>query len=65
MSVHDALEAWQAGDISEGMALTLTGASSRRELHVFCLWSDVEIVDKISDDERQAIEALRRELSTA
>lgn len=65
LSVHDALEEWQAGAISEEMALALTGAKSRRELYVCCLWSDVEIQDEISEEERQAIEALRRELSAA
>ncbi|MFC5394489.1 hypothetical protein [Bosea vestrisii] len=65
LSVHDALTEWQAGKIDEEMAIALTGATSRRELYVFCLWSDVEIVDEISDDERQAIEALRRELNAA
>lgn len=65
LSVNDALTDWQAGSITEEMALALTGATSRRELYVFCLWSDVEIRDGISDEERQAIETLRRKLSAA
>lgn len=65
ISVHDALEAWQANEITEEQARQLTGATSRRELYLFCLWSDIDIRDEISDDERQAIEALRRELSAA
>ncbi|CAM5762043.1 hypothetical protein [Bosea minatitlanensis] len=65
LSVNDALTDWQAGKIDEEMALAMTGATTKRELYVYCLWSDVEIVDEISPDERQAIEALRRELSAA
>lgn len=65
LSIHDALDAWQAGEIDEEMALALTGATSRRELYVFCRWSDVKIRDEITPDEMQAIEALRRELNAA
>lgn len=63
LSVHDALAAWQAGEIDEEMALALTGATSRRELYVFCLWSDVEIRDEIPPGEMSEIEALRKEMT--
>lgn len=36
-SVHDSLEAWQAHQITEERARQLTGATSLRELYVFCL----------------------------
>lgn len=65
LSIHDALTEWQSGEITEEMALALTGAAGRRELYVFCLWSDVEIRDEIPAAEMQAIDALRRELNAA
>ncbi len=63
LSIHDALSDWQAGGISEEMALALTGSTSRRELYAHCLSCDVAIADRLSDDEMRAVEALRRELS--
>ena len=65
LSVHDALEAWQAGEIPEAEALRLTGAASKRELYVFCRWSDIDIRDEVPADEMQAVEVLRRELNAA
>ena len=43
MSVHDALEAWQAGDITGGRAMQLTGARDVMELHAFASQSGVPI----------------------
>ena len=63
LSVHDALAAWQAGEIPEAEALRLTGATSRHELYAHCISCDVAIVDEIPDGEMRAIEALRREMA--
>jgi len=43
MSVHDALEAWQAGEITASRAMRMTGASDMLELLAFTHQSDVEI----------------------
>lgn len=43
MSVHDALRAWQAGDISASRAMALTGAENVLELYAFAASSGVEI----------------------
>ena len=43
MSVHDALEAWQAGEIDTPRALSLTGMTTVTELYALCASCDVEI----------------------
>ena len=43
MSVHNALEAWQLGKISDGEACKLTGMQTRQDLYTLCRKSDVEI----------------------
>ena len=43
MSVHDALEAWQAGDIMASRAMRLTGAADIMELYAFAHDCDVAI----------------------
>ncbi|MFL5251399.1 MAG: hypothetical protein ACJ8AI_00605 [Rhodopila sp.] len=43
MSVHDALEAWQAGEITAAHAMPMTGVSNVLELLAFAHQSDVEI----------------------
>ena len=43
MSVHDTLEAWQAGEITAGRAMQMTGAMDVMELHAFAHQSGVEI----------------------
>ncbi len=43
MSVHDALEAWQLGQITSGYAMQLTGATDVMELHAFAHASGVDI----------------------
>jgi len=43
MSVHDALEAWQAGEITAARAMRLTGAANVLELLAFAHQSGVEI----------------------
>ena len=63
MSVHNALEAWQLGKISDGEACKLTGMQTRQDLYTLCRTSDVEITDKITDRERAAIEAAMKATS--
>ena len=63
MSVHNALEAWQLGKISDGEACKLTGMQTRQDLYTLCRKSDVEITDKITDRERAAIEAAMKATS--
>ena len=63
MSVHDALEAWQRGQISDGEACKLTGMYTRQDLYTLCSKSDVEITDKITNRERAAIEAAMKATS--
>jgi hypothetical protein len=43
MSSHDALEAWQAGEITTARAMQLTGATDVIELCAFAHQSDVDI----------------------
>lgn len=43
MSVHDALEAWQAGEITTSRAMALSGASDVLELYAFASACDVGI----------------------
>lgn len=43
MSVHDALQAWQQGEITTSRAMTLTGAADVLELYGLADACDVEI----------------------
>lgn len=43
MSVHDALAAWQSGDITATRAMQLTGAADVMDLYGFAHTSGVEI----------------------
>ena len=43
MSVHDALEAWQAGQITARRAMRLTGATDVMELYAYAHECDVEV----------------------
>ena len=43
MSVYDALEAWQSGDITAARAMQLTGAADVMELYAFAYECDVGI----------------------
>jgi len=56
-SVHDALEAWQSGEITSKRAMDLTGATNLVELYELTQDCDVEIRMELSDDERAAVEA--------
>jgi hypothetical protein len=63
MSVHDALEVWQQGKISDGEACKLTGMHRRQKLYTLCRKSDVKITDNITERERAAIEAAMKATS--
>jgi hypothetical protein len=58
MSVHDALEAWQSGDITSRRAMDLTGASNVVELYGLAQACDVEIRLDLSDDEKRTVEVV-------
>ncbi len=62
MSVHDALQAWQDGDITAADALRLSGAEDLLEMYRMAVQSDVEIKLPLGDDERQAVEQTRNAL---
>lgn len=51
MSVHEALEAWQAGKITAKRAMDLTDAAGLIELYDLARACDVEIQIDISDEE--------------
>ena len=58
MSVHVALEAWQAGTITSGHAMRLTGATDVMELHAFAHQSGVDIrTHLLPREEEQAASA--------
>ena len=55
MSVHDALAAWQSGDITANRAMQLTGAADVMDLYAFAHSSGVEIrTDLLPREEEQA-----------
>jgi hypothetical protein len=55
MTVHDALQAWQAGEITVAHAMSLTGAADVMELHAFSAQSGVDIrVRLLPREEEQA-----------
>jgi hypothetical protein len=56
MSVHDALEAWQSGDITSRRAMDLTGASNVVELYGLAKACDVEIRLEMLDDEKRTVD---------
>lgn len=66
MSVHDALEAWQRGDISTSQAQVLSGAKNIIELYALADACDVDIRMEMDDRETAAVEkvtdAIRRAL---
>ncbi len=68
MSVHDAIEAWQSGDLTTARAMQLTGATDVMDLYAFAHECDVEVrTDLLPREEEQAalaiefIDRLRRE----
>jgi len=55
MSVHDALEAWQAGEITSGRARQMTGAADVMELRAFAEQSGLPVrVQLLPREEEQA-----------
>ena len=62
MSVHDALQAWQDGEINAADALRLSGAEDVLEMYVMAVQSCVEIKLSLGDEERQAVEQTRNAL---
>ena len=57
LSVHDALEAWQAGDLSSSRAMALTAAENIMELYAFASTCGVEIRTKMTPAELAAADA--------
>ena len=53
MSLNDALEAWQAGEISVSRAMRLTGARDVMELHAFSEQSGVNIRTRLLPREEE------------
>ena len=60
MSVHDALEAWQDGQITSRQAMSLTGATDVVELYGLAQECDVEIRFNLTDSERRVVELASR-----
>jgi hypothetical protein len=56
MSVHDALQAWQEGEITAADALRLSGAEDVLEMYGMAVQNDVEIKLPLGDEERQAVD---------
>ena len=54
MSVHDALEAWQAGEITAARAIALTGAAGLLHLYGLAEECGVEIRTEPTPEERAA-----------
>lgn len=55
MTVHDALEAWQAGEITSRRAMVLTDTTSLVELYALAEACDVEIKVELSENEKHAV----------
>ena len=53
MSVYDALEAWQAGEITANRAMQLTGAADVMNLYAFAHDSGVEIRTRLLPREEE------------
>lgn len=58
MSVHDALEAWQSGEINSRRAMDLTGASNVVELYGLARACDVEIRLEMTEDEKHTVDVV-------
>lgn len=55
MSVHDALEAWQSGEITSRRAMDLTGAPNLLALYGLAQVCDVEIRLELTENERRTV----------
>jgi len=60
MSVHDALEAWEAGVITAARAMALTGASDAMELYAFAAQCGVDIRPSLLPREEESASAATR-----
>ena len=65
MSVHDALEAWQSGEITYRRAMDLTGATNLVELYGLAQACDVEIKLEMNENERRTVEAVGASIQRA
>ena len=65
MTVHDALEAWQAGEITSSRAMVLTDAVNIVELYALAEACDVEIRFDLSDQERHAVKVVAAAIDRA
>ncbi len=69
MSVHDALEAWQAGEITSARAMRLAGAANVLELLAFAEQSGVDIrsgpLPREEDQARRATDLITRLMAEA
>ena len=65
MSVHDALEAWQRGEITASRAMALSGAANILELYGLAEACGVEITLELADGERNVAAAVTRSIEQA
>jgi hypothetical protein len=60
MSVHDALQAWQDGDITASRAMALSGARNVMELYALANSCGVDIRLQPTEAEARVVDALSR-----
>ncbi len=65
MSVHDALEAWQEGEITASRAMSLTGAINILELYGLAEACDVDIRLELNEAEIAAAEKVSNAIQQA
>lgn len=65
MSVHDALEAWQQGEITASSAMALSGAKTVLELYGLAEACGVDINLDMSDGELRAASAVTKAVARA
>lgn len=65
MSVHDALEAWQEGEITASRAMSLTGATNILELYGLAETCDVDIRFELSESEATSVEMVSKAIQRA
>ena len=67
MSTYEALEAWQAGEITASRAMVLTGANDLLDLHALAAECEVELRVELLPSEKvvveNAISAIDREIA--
>ena len=59
MSVHDALQAWQDGEISEAAALRLSGCDDVFDMLRSCISNDIEIRLSLTEDQQRLVDRQR------